>query len=674
MILRRSTHSSSGHRLKRLIVICFMLCLGSAAAISAQDAPSLLDVGVCATTVEQLHGQGRFEMGGLSRFSYSGLEGSSNNLNNAGLDPAVVSEVLGNRVTPNWLVSLLPLVASGEDFNAHKVAVLVVDDFPDHQLTFNTMNQLPSKWRKQFDDKGIVPNFPLEVPVVTHGMQVFLAMNDMLDSVKTVHPGLKVSLHRVDISAGGNYQLALLTTAIETKITALKLQGYNRFIINMSFGLIPCSDSASGFDFSLFSAERLARLLDLTPSSLNQNFTFDLDGRTFEALPAEEVITQNGPVVYQDYGLLQYLAEEVVDHQPLLGTAGQLLKGLLGSPLLLLDSDEPSMISLRLLLTTHELQSMLGLGYYIPVAASGNFADLMTPDTPLAPASLPEVVAVGATLGEGGNKWQYSQAAHLVAPGAWYDYSTNSSYVAGTSFAAPFVSMIGALYLTYPDACDFDGSGPPLLNLDYDNVEIKPYHTGFDCQPMLGPDDPVQLLSNRSFETPDIKPTSADRWKAVKLMGDKRVVNQMGRAPVAQYGGAAFQFNGTANTTSAIWQNADLDPGFAAGDTVKVEAQIEAKNLTPNAGKIRLSIKYSDGTPAKTKDLKIVKGTYAYTPKTMSIILASPNVKEIRVQIMMVNGKGSFRVDGMSLEKIPASVGLVSVPAASGGDLRGLTR
>lgn len=673
MVLRRSVDFIPHRYLRLLIVIVTVLCLGGISVVSAQDAPAV-DIGLCATTVEQLHGQGRFEMGGLSRFSFSGLEGSNNDLNSSSLDPAVVAEVLGNRVTPNWLVSLMPLLASGEDFNDHKVAVLVVDDFPDHSLTFNAMNQLPGKWRKQFEDKGIAPTFPLEVPVVTHGMQVFLAMNDMLDTLKAVHPGLKVALHRVDISAGGSYRLALLTTAIETRITALKLQGYNRFIINMSFGLIPCSDSASGFDFSLFSTERLARLLDLAPATLNQNFTFDLDGRTFEALSADEVIAENRPVVYQDYGLLQYLAEEIVSEQPLLGSAGQLLKGLLGSPLLLLDSDEPSMISLRLLLTTHQLQSSLGLGYYIPVAASGNYADLVTPDAPLAPASLPEVVAVGATLGESGNKWQYSQAAHLLAPGAWYDYSTKSSYVAGTSFAAPMVSMIAALYLTYPDACNFDGAHPPLLNLDHANVEIKPYYTGFDCDPMLGPDDPVQLLTNRSFETQDIKNTSADRWRDVKLAGDKRVVNQMGKSPVAQFGGAAFQFNGTASTTSSIWQKADLDPGFAAGDQLRLTVQVEAKNLAPKTGAIHLSIKYTDGTPAKTKVLKLPKGTYAYTQKLMSMIVASPNVKEIRVQIMVVKGKGLFRVDGISLEKVPASA-LILVPAApDSSDLRGITR
>lgn len=673
MILTRSTHSSSGQRLRLLIATFFILCLGSASAISAQDVPSLLDLGlgldICVATVEQLHGQGRFGMGGLSRFSYSGLEGDDNNLKNAGLDPAVMNEVLGNRVTPNWLMGMLPLVASGENFDANKVAVLVVDDFPDRQLTFNAMNELPVEWRQQLTSNNIQPTFPLEVPVVTHGMQVFMAMNDMLEAVKTVHPSLKVSLHRVDISAGGSYRLSMVTSAIDAKVNQLKAQGFTRFVINMSFGVLPCTDTASGFDFADFLAERLGKLLNLTPASLNQNFVFDFDGRTFADVVGG-ISLQNGPVVYQDYGLTQYMTEELT----LIDSVGDLLSSLLGSSVLGLDTSNLSMLGLQLLFTNYNLQSKLDTAYYIPVAASGNYADLMTTDKSLSPASLPHVISVGATLGENGERWDYSQAAQLLAPGSWYDYSGQDSFVAGTSFAAPFVSMIGALYLTYPDACNFDGVHPPLLNVDYDNVEIKPYNTGFDCNPMLGPNDPVQLLSNRSFETSDIKPTSADRWKAVKLVGDKRVVNQMGRSPVTQYGGAAFQFNGTANTTSAIWQNADLDPGFAAGDTVTLEAQIEAKNLSPNAGKIRLSIRYSDGTPAKTKDLKIAKGTYSYSLKTMSVILASPNVKEIRVQIMMVNGKGSFRVDGMSLEKIPASVGLVSVPAASGGDLRGLTR
>jgi hypothetical protein len=80
MVLRHSVDFILHRNFRLFIVIIIALCLGSASVIGAQDAPSLLDVGVCATTIEQLHGQGRFEMGGLSRFSYSGLEGSSNNL------------------------------------------------------------------------------------------------------------------------------------------------------------------------------------------------------------------------------------------------------------------------------------------------------------------------------------------------------------------------------------------------------------------------------------------------------------------------------------------------------------------------------------------------------------------------------------------------------------------
>jgi selenoprotein W-related protein len=212
----------------------------------------------------------------------------------------------------------------------------------------------------------------------------------------------------------------------------------------------------------------------------------------------------------------------------LIGSVGDLLSSLLGSSVLGLDTGNLSMLGLQLLFTNYNLQSQLDTAYYIPVAASGNYADLMATDKSLSPASLPHVISVGATLGEGGNKWQYSQAAQLLAPGSWYDYSGKNSFVAGTSFAAPMVSMIGALYLTYPAACDFDGVHPPLLDLDYDNVKIKPYYTGFDCEPMLGPDDPVELLTNRSFETSDIKPTSADRWKETKLKGDKRVINQLG--------------------------------------------------------------------------------------------------------------------------------------------------
>jgi hypothetical protein len=104
----------------------------------------------------------------------------------------------------------------------------------------------------------------------------------------------------------------------------------------------------------------------------------------------------------------------------------------------------------------------------IPLASSGNFRYLYgpppTPAPPLSPASEPQTIAVGATLGNNGPLWRFSHDGNILAPGAGFEFAPDS-FGAGTSFASPFLSMVAALWLTYPHACDF-GDGQPPLNLD----------------------------------------------------------------------------------------------------------------------------------------------------------------------------------------------------------------
>jgi hypothetical protein len=95
------------------------------------------------------------------------------------------------------------------------------------------------------------------------------------------------------------------------------------------------------------------------------------------------------------------------------------------------------------------------------IASAGNFAPWLG-TAPLTPASWPETISVCATLGNEGPIWQFSQYGDMCAPGAGYQFSS-LSFGAGTSYAAPFASMASGLWLTYPDACVFDGTNPPLV-------------------------------------------------------------------------------------------------------------------------------------------------------------------------------------------------------------------
>ncbi len=69
---------------------------------------------------------------------------------------------------------------------------------------------------------------------------------------------------------------------------------------------------------------------------------------------------------------------------------------------------------------------------------------------------------VGGTLGNYGDLWRFSHDGNVLAPAAGYPIGDNT-YIAGTSFAAPFVSMAAAQWLTYPNACNFNGTTPPLV-------------------------------------------------------------------------------------------------------------------------------------------------------------------------------------------------------------------
>lgn len=276
---------------------------------------------------------------------------------------------------------------------------------------------------------------------------------------------------------------------------------------------------------------------------------------------------------------------------------------------------------------------------------------------PLAPASLPEVIAAGATLGEDGPKWQFSQAAHVLLPGAWYDYTGRHTFVAGTSFAAPYMSMISGLFLTYPDACVFDGTRPPLLSFGYKNMHVSPAYIGLNCVPK-----PVNLLKNWSFEGAGPTQQIAKQWLTLSLSGEKRIKQK------AFSGKAAFLFNSTPGILSMISQNADLTPGFETSEVLKLAAAVRAKNLQTDVGSIQVVIKYTDGTPKTKTKFFAPPGTYPYKRFVTDVTIASPNIKVMKVQIRVAEGGGKFWLDDVALVKQPpASIPLNNVlplPAA----------
>ena len=140
--------------------------------------------------------------------------------------------------------------------------------------------------------------------------------------------------------------------------------------------------------------------------------------------------------------------------------------------------DDDELDDLRGLLQEYLEESATSNGEFafIPVASSGNFRPWLG-SAPLAPARWPEMIAVSATLGNHGSQWQFAHDGNVIAPGAGFALDENT-FVAGTSFASPFVSVVSGLWLTYPNACVFDGAHPPLESFALPKDSNAPFPVG----------------------------------------------------------------------------------------------------------------------------------------------------------------------------------------------------
>ena len=142
----------------------------------------------------------------------------------------------------------------------------------------------------------------------------------------------------------------------------------------------------------------------------------------------------------------------------------------------------------------------------IPVASAGNFRHLFNttgdpyaPVFPLKPASYPEAIATSARVGDYGTFWPFSHDGNVEAPGISIFLETAiedgevvvTELGAGTSFSAPFMSVLSGIWLTYPDACEFNADGtPPLVpeaesktgNAQF-NLTTTPLDCGFNFPP-----------------------------------------------------------------------------------------------------------------------------------------------------------------------------------------------
>lgn len=80
----------------------------------------------------------------------------------------------------------------------------------------------------------------------------------------------------------------------------------------------------------------------------------------------------------------------------------------------------------------------------VSVAAAGNFGEKLDA---FSPGNWPEVISVGGSKFDDLTKgWEFFNRGEMLTPGAWYPITTNR-FIAGTSFAAPGASVFLAAYL-----------------------------------------------------------------------------------------------------------------------------------------------------------------------------------------------------------------------------------
>jgi hypothetical protein len=402
--------------LRRTIVVAACLMLLGLSSVSAQR----LDEVNCAVTPDQIVGQ-----------AYSRTAGAAGETDEGGLTPEgedILAE--GLAANPEWMMQNLSYATPGTE----PVAILVVDDF----------------------SSGGTGDTP-----ASHGWLVWEVFTQ-LHTLLPPEAAANIFLEQVDIADEGGYRSDLIVPAIQSAVEELSAQGISRFVLNLSFAFIPCEDAETGFNFLEFAETRR-----------------DNPGRSLvEHLGGDPQVVQS---------LLTDSRVSYIDESGL-ASAGQ--EGDRGSPLLAAPAETgeipptpeaeiqtPRGQELRLLrlfnnpkLQADPLRDFLRESrrddlIIVPVASAGNFKQRQ----PFYPARWPEVISVSANEGDNLRFWLHSNNADVSAPGAWFLFE-DGLYRAGTSFAAPVVSMLIALDLTQPEPmCGIRGNRPVLAHGSYDN-------------------------------------------------------------------------------------------------------------------------------------------------------------------------------------------------------------
>ncbi|KXK53408.1 MAG: putative serine protease [Chloroflexi bacterium OLB13] len=375
----------------------------------------------CTLTPDQVLGQ-----------AFSGTAGAEGETGEAGLTPEgedIVAE--GLDASPEWIMEALPYAGLGTE----PVAILVIDDFSS-------------------DGAGELP--------MSHGWLVWQVFEHLIGQLAPDTAAL-ITLQQVNIADEAGYRSDLIVPELRTAVSELSERGIGRFVLNMSFVFIPCTDRELGFDFADFTNARR----DNTRLSLVEHIGGDPD--------YVRSILEDARVGYIDESGLTSLDQE----SP---RGSELLQSRLDpqdveippTPERAVPEFRSRDLSVLKLFNNTALQSDPLRDYLreirdviiVPVASSGNFKQRQ----PFYPARWPEVISVSANEGDDLRFWLHSNNGDVSVPGAWFLFD-DAVFRAGTSFAAPVVSLLIALDLTQTEpTCQSRGNVPALAHGAFDNT------------------------------------------------------------------------------------------------------------------------------------------------------------------------------------------------------------
>ncbi|MEO8612317.1 MAG: S8 family serine peptidase [Chloroflexota bacterium] len=318
------------------------------------------------------------------------------------------------------------------DFGSDPTAILIADDF--------TGESPESVFSEAEDDKS------LDKHNVSHGEMVYqhverLVKGVLIDILKDrlllIEPENQIgleetvfrtlpSIHIVKVDTQ-NYNTQKITDNLSAVIDKLKAEGIHRFAINYSFVIFPCN--------------------------IVNDFLTSYNDRHVTS--------------FQDY----------IDNLMKSGQIQNFEKWLQDQIDLVNQSNDPLLAFMTNLTEGRDK----GVESIVFVASSGNYGKAddqsLGVSFPLLPGGWNQVIAVSGLEGDdisarSRKPWLYANPGEIVAPAAWYPYLTPDDiptkvYYAGTSFAAPVITVVAAFHLSATNiVCPLDRMPTPLLNYD----------------------------------------------------------------------------------------------------------------------------------------------------------------------------------------------------------------